>query len=494
MKNGFLGLVATLGLSLSAHASDIGLIDDQYIVTLDHSNITNLDETVSGLLASLPGSQLLNQYDTVLFGFAASMSAEQAELLSLNPLIRAIEQDRLVVANASQSNATWGIDRIDQINLPLDSTYNHVDGAGAGAHVYIIDTGINPNHVEFAGRLGASQNFVAGAVLFGSADPDDWDDCNGHGTHVASTTAGNTWGVAKQATIHTVRVLDCLGSGSGSAIIAGMEWVADNAEFPAVANMSLGTVNGRSSAQEEAARNLYNAGVLPVVAAGNDSTDACTTSPSAEPLALTIASSDKNDLQSSFSNHGLCVDVFAPGSDITAAHYNNNTGSQVMSGTSMASPHAAGVAAVLLSQTPNLTPADLSQAIVDTATAGTLNNVSANTPNLLVYLSADGDIPSPVDRAPNANFTVNCDERNCSFDASSSNDDNSIAGYSWSLGDGSNASGVNVSHEYAEDGDYTVTLTVTDSAGQTSSKTQTVTAEINSNCGLFGCGGGGWIF
>ncbi len=466
--------LAGFALSFGAQAADdLGLIDNQYIISLDAQAVSDLDQAIAGLLAAAPGARLLHRYDTVLFGFSARMPAEAAAALALNPLVRAVEQDRMAIATATQSNATWGIDRIDQRDLPLDGNYVHANGAGAGAHVYVIDTGINPDHVDFSGRLGQSRNFVA-TGLFLSADPDDWDDCNGHGTHVASTATGTTWGVAKQATIHTVRVLDCLGSGSGSDIIAGMEWVADNAEFPAVANMSLGTVNGRSAAQEEAARNLYHAGVLPVVAAGNDSTDACTTSPSAEPLALTIASSDSADKQSSFSNHGNCVDLFAPGTNITAAHYNNNSGSQTMSGTSMASPHVAGAAAVLLAQSPGLNPADLSQALIDTATVGTLTSVSANTPNLLLFVDADGETPPPVDQAPNAAFTVSCDELACSFDASASSDDNGITTYAWDFGDGNSATGQSVSHVYGADGSYTVSLTVTDTAAQTDATTQLI--------------------
>ena len=484
-----LSLLAGLSLSGAAMANDIGLIDEQYIVTLHAPLVEDLGATAQSLLAGTPGAALLHEYDTVLFGFSARMPAAAAELLRLNPLVAAIEQDRVVLASAVQNNATWGIDRTDQLDLPLDGQFSYPNGAGAGAHVYIIDTGINPDHQEFSGRLGASRNFVA-AGLFFAADPDDWDDCNGHGTHVASTAAGTTWGIAKQATIHTVRVLDCLGSGSGSAIIAGMEWVADNAEFPAVVNMSLGTLNGRSQAQEDAAAALYDAGILPVVAAGNDSTDACTTSPAAEPLALTIASSDNQDRQSDFSNHGSCVDLFAPGSSITAANYNNNTGSQTMSGTSMASPHAAGVAAVLLSQTPNLTPAELSQALLSSATPNTLTSVSANTPNLLLFLDSDGDVPPPVDYAPNAAFSQSCTDLACSFDGSASSDDNGLVSYNWTFGDGNSASGQSVSHSYAADGDYTVSLTVTDTAAQSDSHSVVVSVAD----GNTGGGGDGTVY
>lgn len=480
-KTHWMAIVGGLAMSLCASAQDMGLIEDQYIVRLHAPMVGDLPDTVDALLGTNPGSQLLHTYDTVLFGFAARMSAAQAEALTLNPLVHVVEQDRVVQATGVQTGATWGIDRVDQDDLPLDGSYAYPDGAGSGVHIYVLDTGINPDHVEFAGRIGTSINFVA-PTPFSAAPPGDWQDCHGHGTHVSSTAAGTTWGVAKHATIHAVRVLGCLSNGSASGVIAGMEWVADNAEYPAVANLSLGTVTGRSIAQEDATQGMYDAGVLPVVAAGNDSKDACTVSPAALPDALTIGASDQQDRQSSFSNHGTCVDLFAPGSSITAARHSSNTASTSMSGTSMASPHVAGAAAIKLSLQPSLTPADLTQALLLDATAGTLSDVSANTPNALLYVSDDGTV-TPIDHPPVAAFSASCSGLDCSFDAAASSDDQAIASYAWSFGDGSAGQGALVSQQYAAAGSYSVVLTVTDSAGQADTASQTVVVSDGSGPG-----------
>lgn len=482
--------LASLALGLAVvggaqAAIDEGRIHGQYIVTVDAAQVSDISSTVQSLLAGIPGSQLLFEYDTVLQGFAVRMDATQAQLLAQNPLVKAIEQDHQVVAFGTQTNATWGLDRVDQEDLPLDGSYTYPASAGSSAHVYVIDTGINPDHAEFTGRVGASRNFVSSGLFF-APDPDAWQDCEGHGTHVASTAMGTTWGVAKSATVHAVRVLDCLGSGSGSAIIAGMEWVAENAEKPAVANLSLGTLNGRSSAQEEAARNLYAAGVLPVVAAGNDSANACNTSPAAEPLALTVASSDSADRQSSFSNHGSCVDIYAPGSSIRAADHNSNTGSKLLSGTSMAAPHVAGAVAIELDQAPSLNAAQVTDVVIAQATPGTLTQVSAGTPNLLLYVPADGGGSEPVDQPPVAAFDSTCDALSCSFDASASSDDGTNLAYAWDFGDGNVASEVAVSHSFGSDGSYTVRLTVTDSAGQSDSQTETLEVSA-APAGCSGC-------
>lgn len=374
---------------------------EMYIVQLDAATVaTQGISQITGALLGLVGAEsAVFEYDTVLKGFAAPLTELQAELLANNPLVTAIEKDRVISLDGVQTSPTWGLDRSDETDIPVDGEYAYPAQAGAGVHVYVIDTGINPDHSEFTGRVGNGQNFVSdgplglggllpidvlGLLGFGEVDPDAWQDCNGHGTHVSGTTSGTTYGVAKQSTIHAVRVLNCGGSGSGSGVIAGMEWVAENAQYPAVVNMSLG--GGASDAEDAAIQALFDANILPVVAAGNDDTDACTQSPARAPAAVTVASSDSADNESSFSNHGTCVDIIAPGSDITSADYSNNTGSTTMSGTSMASPHVAGAAALILGQTPSLSAGAVANALISNATVGkiALSPANAGTPNLLL--------------------------------------------------------------------------------------------------------------
>jgi len=455
-----------------------GVIAGQYVVTLNKPQAGDalaglpLPDQVQQLLAGVGGGQVLYTYEYALRGFAVRLSPVQADLLRLNPLVERVSPDVVMQAVATQSGATWGIDRADQRDLPLNGQYGYPDQAGQGVHIYVIDTGINPNHGEFSGRVGSSRNFVA-PPLFGSADPADWDDCNGHGTHVSGTTAGTTYGIAKKATVHAVRVLDCQGSGSGSAILAGIDWVVANHESPAVANLSLGTLTGRSTEQETAVRNLVNAGVAVAVAAGNDNKDACTTSPAAEPTVLTVGATESNDARASYSNYGTCLDLFGPGSNIVSASYSNNTGTATMSGTSMASPHVAGALALIRGQNPALTAAQAQAQLVSDTTAGKVTSPGSGSVNKLLYVSNSGT--TPVDNPPLASFTFSCTDLSCAFDGSASTDDQGIAAYAWNFGDGSGGNGATVSHSYAAGGTYSVTLTVTDTVSQAHASSQSVT-------------------
>ncbi len=411
--NGFAKYAVIAAMAGTSAVASAGLLGwrgkDVYIVQLDPAALANqsVAQLSGSLLAAVGADAPFFEYDTVLQGFAVALTDQQLRRLRGLPGIESIEQDRLVQAGASQNNPVWGLDRIDETDLALDNEYSYPDSAGAGVHVYVIDTGLNPDHQEFSGRVGDGQNFVndgpggfggllpvdALGILLGSgdADPDAWQDCHGHGTHVTGTVAGSQYGVAKQATVHAVRVLNCGGSGAGSAVIAGIEWVAENAQFPAVVNLSLG--GGASDAEDRAIRNLFNANVLPVVAAGNDNADACSTSPARAPEALTVASSASNDAESSFSNHGTCVDIFGPGSSIVSASYSSNTGSTTMSGTSMASPHVAGAAALILGETPSLSAADVTATLVSNATVDriALSPANAGTPNLLINVFPAGN-------------------------------------------------------------------------------------------------------
>ena len=474
-------IAAALGV-VSATAM-AGPIPNQYIVQLkkplDGSALANapVAQQATSLLASIGGGQVLHSYEYALRGFAVRISPLQASLLALNPLVASVNPDVTVQAVATQNNPpSYGIDRVDQRNLPLSASYTYADTAGQGAHVYVIDTGLNPNHSDFTGRVGTGRNFVGGGLLgTGSVDGNNWADCNGHGTHVAGTAVGTVYGVAKKATIHGVRVLDCQGSGSGSGILAGIDWVIANAQQPAVANLSLGTVGGRSTDQEVAVRNMVNANIAVAVAAGNDSKSACETSPAAEPAVLTVGATERTDRMASYSNFGTCLDLFAPGTDIISANYNNNTGSSTLSGTSMASPHVAGALAVKRAQNASVSAANVQVAVVSDTTPGKVTSMGANSPNKLLYVPVAGGGTAPVDTAPVASFTVSCTNLACSFNGSGSTDDKGIASYAWTFGDSTGGNGASVSKTYASAGTYTVTLTVTDTTSQTNAKSQSVT-------------------
>jgi subtilisin family serine protease len=288
----------------------------------------------------------------------------------------------------------WGLDRIDQRALPLNNQFGRAY-TGSGVTAYIIDTGVLSTHTEFGGRVLSGFSSVS--------DANGTEDCNGHGTHVAGTVGGSNYGVAPGVAIVPVRVLDCSGSGSTSGVIAGIDWVIAHhiAGTPAVANMSLG--GRRSSAIDIAVQSAVADGVVFVVAAGNSTADACQTSPAGEPLAITVGATTSADARSSFSNYGSCVDVFAPGSSITSAWYTSTTASNTISGTSMASPHVAGVAALGLEIAPNSSVAQISDWITSTATPGVIGNAGTGSPNLLIYsrLSASPTSASaPLTTAP----------------------------------------------------------------------------------------------
>jgi subtilisin family serine protease len=247
---------------------------------------------------------------------------------------------------------------VDQRALPLDQTYSY-NKTGFGVRAYIIDTGIRFGHSQFGGRATSGFDAVDG----GSAD-----DCNGHGTHVAGTVGGSTYGVAQAVTLIGVRVLNCQGSGSTSGVIAGIDWVTAHAVRPAVANMSLG--GGISSSVDNAVKNMIASGVATAVAAGNSNQDACKSSPARVAVAMTIGATNKADRKASFSNHGSCVDWFAPGVGITSAWYTSNTATNTISGTSMASPHTAGVAALYLQDHPGASPEQVRSALYANTTKG----------------------------------------------------------------------------------------------------------------------------
>jgi subtilisin family serine protease len=329
------------------------------------------------------GGSLAQVYTRALSGFAITIPDSFAARLASDPRVLAIEQDAVVTADVTQSPATWGLDRIDQRALPLNNSYTATN-TGAGVTAYIIDTGILLTHTQFGGRAVTGYDAVTSG---GSAI-----DCNGHGTHVAGTVGGKDYGVADGVRLVAVRVLDCGGSGTTAGVIAGIDWVTGNhvAGRPAVANMSLG--GGASSALDTAVKNSIADGVAYAVAAGNGNASgvaqkACNYSPARVPDAMTVGATDSADKKASWSNYGTCVDWFAPGVSITSSWYTSTTATNTISGTSMATPHTAGVAALYLQSNPGATPLQVRDALAANATTGVVTSPGTGSPNRLLFES-----------------------------------------------------------------------------------------------------------
>lgn len=449
-------------------------VADQYIVVLKGGVARGAGEAgwqptieaVAQDFSVVYGMRVERVYQSALSGFAGKLDRAGLDRLLRDPRVQFVEEDGYVWASATQNNATWGIDRIDQRNLPLSGTYTY-NTTASNVRAYIIDTGIRAAHNDFGGRVLSGYTAIS--------DGRGTEDCNGHGTHVAGTVGGSTYGVAKAVRLVPVRVLDCQGSGTNSGVIAGVDWVRTNHVKPAVANMSLG--GGASSALDTAVNNAINAGVTVVVAAGNDNQNACNYSPARVTNAITVGSTTSSDARSSFSNFGSCLDIFAPGSSITSAWHTSNTATNTISGTSMASPHVAGVAALYLANNTSASPSQVASAIINASTPNKVTSAGSGSPNRLLY-SLFG---SSSDNPPTASFTFSCSGLTCSFNGSGSSDDNGISSYSWNFGDGTTGSGVSPSKTYGASGTYNVTLTVTDTAGQTGSQTRSVTVSSSSS-------------
>ena len=359
------------------HRKGSARIANRYIVVFNEwatgpeGDFSQAAEAAEQLRAAF-GGRIMRVYKHALNGYAAEMSEAEALAISDDPRVAYVEEDGVMQASATQTNPPWGLDRIDQRNRPLSGTYTY-NWTGSGVRAYIIDTGIRTAHAQFGGRASNVHDAFGG----------NGQDCNGHGTHVAGTVGGSTYGVAKSALLRGVRVLNCSGSGSTSGVIAGVDWVRQNHVAPAVANMSLG--GGASSALDTAVNNLHNAGVAIAVAAGNENQNACNVSPARAANAITTGSTTSSDARSSFSNYGTCVDLFAPGSSILSAWHTSNTATNTISGTSMASPHVAGVAALYKQANPSASSTTIRNAIVNNATTGVVSNAGTGSPNRLLY-------------------------------------------------------------------------------------------------------------
>ena len=320
--------------------------------------------------------RLLHTYTAAIKGFSAQLPDAAVQALRNNPNVLLVEEDQTVQLNQTQADATWGLDRIDQVDRPLDGQYEY-NATGSGVTAFIIDTGIRADHVEFGGRVGAGFTSIN--------DGRGTSDCDGHGTHVAGTVGGSTWGVAKQVSLVPVRVLDCRGSGTWSGVIAGVDWVANSTVRPAVANMSLG--GGKSTSVNAAVAGAVAKGVTMAVAGGNSSADACNYSPASEPTAITVGATTSSDSRASYSNYGSCLDIFAPGSSITSAWHTGATATNTISGTSMASPHVCGVGALYKHAFGDASSATVHNWIINNSTTGRIKSNPTGTPNRLLFKS-----------------------------------------------------------------------------------------------------------
>jgi subtilisin family serine protease len=380
------------------YADASNAVAGSYIVTL------KADEARSGsaegrALAKKYGADIERTYTKALNGYAVEASETEAKRLAADPAVASVVQNRTFHATGTQPNPpSWGLDRIDQQNRPLDSSYTYPDSAGRGVTAYVIDTGVRITHSDFGGRASYGYDAI---------DNDNTaQDGHGHGTHVAGTVAGGAYGVAKQAKVVGVRVLDNSGSGTTAQVVAGIDWVARNAVKPAVANMSLG--GGADSALDTAVRNAIASGITFAVAAGNESTNASTKSPARVTEAITVGATTSSDARASYSNYGSVLDLFAPGSSITSAWSTGDSATNTISGTSMASPHVAGAAALYLADNPSATPAQVATALTSAATSGVVTNPGTGSPNRLLRVGDGGTTPPPTgDRFENtADHTI----------------------------------------------------------------------------------------
>ncbi|MGZ5442570.1 MAG: S8 family serine peptidase [Thermoanaerobaculia bacterium] len=445
-------------------------IPDQYIVVLE-DRVEDVDAIADELVTKSRGRKD-HVYSKAIKGFSARLSEKAALALAEDPRVKYVEEDGVVTIQATQSGATWGIDRIDQRDLPLSSTYVY-NATGSGVKAYIIDTGINVNHNDFGGRAIDGYDAVDGSLPAA--------DCNGHGTHVSGTVGGATWGVAKGVTLVAVRVLDCAGSGSNSGVIAGINWVTSDhaAGQPAVANMSLG--GGASQAIDDAVNASINDGVTYAIASGNSNANACNYSPARVAAAITVNSSTSTDARSSFSNYGTCTDIFAPGSSITSAWYSSNTATNTISGTSMATPHVAGAAALYLQGNTSASPATVASALINNSTLNKITSPGTGSPNRLLYtgfIGGGGGTPAPTI----SSFTPTSGGVGTSVTISGSN-----------FTGATSVSFNNQSASFTVNSSSSITASVPNcsSSGQVRVTTAGGTATSSGSFSVTGCGGGG---
>ncbi|MEW2066464.1 S8 family peptidase [Streptomyces sp. NPDC007346] len=358
------------------HAGAVEAVPGSYIVTLKEAAGFSASATQGKKLIAGYGGQIERTYTSALNGYAAKLSSAQAKRLAADPAVASVEQDQKVHSTATQTNAPWGLDRIDQTNLPLNGTFTYPDSAGGNTTIFVLDTGVRITHQDLAGRAVNGWDFVDNDAVA--------QDGNGHGTHVATTAAGTRYGVAKKARIVAVRVLNNSGSGTTAGVIAGVDWITANRTSSSVANVSLG--GGVSTTLDSAVRRSIAAGVTYSIAAGNSNAPASNYSPARVETALTVGATTRTDARASYSNYGPLVNLFAPGSDITAGWATSDTATYTGNGTSFAAPHVAGAAAVYLTNHPGASPAAVGNALVNGATNNVLSGVGTGSPNKLLKL------------------------------------------------------------------------------------------------------------
>lgn len=393
------------------------VVEGQYIVVMKpRATVSAMRDARADAVRR--GGEVLFNYTDALNGFAAKLPPAALDAVENNPNVAYVEADRTVAAFGDQYDPPWGLDRIDQRGRPLNRSY-HYERTGSGVKAYIVDTGIRRTHTQFGAR--AIHGFTAVNDGNGSLD------CNGHGSHVAGTVGSSKYGVAKAVTLVAVRVLDCNGSGTNSGVIAGLNFIIGNhaANTPAVANMSLGS--SFDAAVNTAVANTIADGVSVVVAAGNSNLDACGFSPASAPGALTVGATTYTDARASYSNFGPCLDLFAPGSQVLSTHHLSDAALHIENGTSMASPHVAGVVATYLQANPTATPAVVANAVRNSATSNRVTGIGAGSPNKLLYSKFSSTVVSPpppvtTNRVKQAGFesgpgiwqgnewTINCDD------------------------------------------------------------------------------------